>query len=153
MDFFRNIKHFVINCWDFRRILWNNRWWDHGYFFDYMREKLLIDNRKYKKHGMNLHLVDITDKQEVCIHLLKRLIDDGYYENVYKNHDKRWGELDASVENGVFNIFRTNVKTRQDKILEKKQDKILIKKEEELRNNDIKLLFRILEKNILKWWD
>jgi hypothetical protein len=91
---------------------------------------------------------------QICVYLLNRLIKDDYLENVFKNHDKKWGEIEFDFnDNGYLKTSRKNILTEKDKIQEEKQFKILYEKEKALRQQDLDHLFKIMQKNMFTWWD
>jgi hypothetical protein len=86
-------------------------------------------------------------------------MDDNYHENVFIHHDIKWGEThmvwnktDKPGESSL-EIKRDNVKTKEDKLEERKQFRILSTNVEKQKQQDIEYLFNYMAKHIQCWWD
>ena len=86
--------------------------------------------------------------------LLNRLIEDNYFDLVFRPHDKKWGESKMYFkDNGYLEIEYSNVKTEQDQVNQKKDFKNRMSGVEYLNKQDLEYLFDTLNKNIRNWWD
>lgn len=102
---------------------------------------------------------DASD-MDLCVKLLNRLINDDYLDNIFKHHDKKWGDLKVyftPVKNNPkiseLNIYRPNVKTEKDRKTEEIQRNTLYKLEGKQKKQDLELLTKLLNKHLFKWWD
>lgn len=94
-----------------------------------------------------------------CLDILKRINADEYLEIAFKEHDKKWGEstywfepVEDNPEYSTYHSTRENIKTEEDKELERKEARDCLLKEDELRNVDVTLLFEIIRKHHQGWW-
>jgi len=92
--------------------------------------------------------------------LLDRLIKDEYHETAFKRHSERWGEPDFRFEDakdypGMSEalISHPKVNSVKDEETERKEFKFACEKENELRDQDLDLLFKMMRKHIQGWWD
>ena len=157
----RNIKIGVINLITWFPIIWKDRQWDYYFIYNILRHKLHLTEQFIRHYGCHVKNIQDADKIKKCVLLLDRLIKDEYHDNVFRNHDKKWGDIDLIFmeskeypeEYSEVKINYPNVKTEEDKKLEKKEFKRLSNKPQELINQDLELLFKIMRKNIQTWWD
>lgn len=68
---YSSIKQGIKNFWKYRKVIWNDRWYDYGFMTDLLEVKLkdMRDNWKYS------HYVDSEKEQEV-LNKLCDLIDE-----------------------------------------------------------------------------
>jgi hypothetical protein len=116
--------------------------------------------KNFRKHGHHLNHEKDADKIKICILLLNRIIKDEYLEMVYKYHDKKWGDIDFKFvpfedHEGYseLDITRSNAKTDEEKEQERKEYRKLMHKPDELLQQDLDMLFKMLNKHIRRWWD
>jgi len=141
-------------------VIWKDRWWDHYFIYVILRHKLHLMEKNIRHHGHHVKHIEDADNIKRCVLLLDRLIKDDYYENVYKHHDEKWGEAKFSFTDSTdypqcseLHIKHPNVKTKEDKKLQTKEYRQLMKKPEELKKQDIEMLFGLMNKHIQTWWD
>ena len=159
-DFPRNFKYGVINLFVWFPVIWKDRQWDHQNIYTVLRHKLHLTERLIRHHGHHLYHLKDADKIKICVNLLDRLINDEYHEMAFKNHEKKWGEMqlnfkDAADYPGMHEavITHPNVKTDEDKKAERKEFRRCSKHEADLREKDLDLLFKMMRKHIQSWWD
>jgi hypothetical protein len=138
--------------------LWKDRNWDQYFIFTILKKKLELTEPVLR----NGHCVDgnkRADEVHLCINLIDRILKDDYHENAFKNHDKKWGELDFSFrkhtdgKHCILDMTRQNIKTEKDKELERQESNRLYKHASNMQKQDIEYLFKIMSKHILGWWD
>ena len=162
-DFIPNIPSYIIqgikNLIYYFPIIWNDRDWDHYFFHKLLRHKLNSMEKYFRHADIIMDSKKYADKIKICVNLLDRILKDEYHDIVFKNHDKKWGKIDISFksvkdkpEYNELIITRKKVKP-EDEEQERKEFNILVKKEHELELQDIEMLYKILNENILKWWD
>ena len=149
----RGIKNLII----WFPIIWNDRNYDPYYIYVILRKKLIEQEKFIRLHGYHAnHLKDARDIK-VAILLLDRIIKDEYHKNVFKHHDKKWGDIDIKfIPEGNMNkieVIRKNIRTKEDEEQEKKESKYLYKKVDMMKKQDIEFLFDHLKKHIEAWWD
>jgi hypothetical protein len=148
-----NIKHGIRNLWRWFPIIWKDRDWDQYYIFELLKFKFKNMEHNFRNYA---HIADadkVADDLKVCQLLLKRLIEDDYYDNVYKWHDKKWGELEVDWDKSPIKFSRRYVNSKEEKEKEHKEYMRLYNREEMLRKQDIRYLFHIITRKITMWWD
>jgi len=154
IHYFRNIKQGIKNLVVWFPIIWNDRWWDHTFLYDILRFKLGLMEKFFRKYGHHINAEKDADVMKHCCDILDRLIADEYCEEAYKEHGLKWGRMDMKVDSdGVLDFTRPNVKTDEDKFIEHEEFLECVKVENQLEKDDIKELFKIMSRNIRKWWD
>lgn len=156
----RQVRYGIKNLIEWFPVIWNDRHWDHYFIYQILRHKLHLTEQLIRHHGHHVNHIEDAEKIKICVRLLDRLIKDDYHDNVYKHHDEKWGESELVFTDStdypdcsVVDIKYPNVKTKKDKEQEKKEFRLLINKVQELKDQDIELLFKIMRKHIQSWWD
>ena len=160
LDFPRKVKYGIINLIRWFPVIWKDRNWDHYFIYEVLHFKLSQTEKYLRKYGHHLNAERDAYNIQVCVNLLKRLMDDDYGEMVFKPHDKKWGKAkfnwdDCEDKPGYcsLRIERPDVKTEEDKIQERKEFRLLSKHEEQLKQQDLDYLFKMMRKHIQSWWD
>ena len=154
------IKEGIKNLIIWFRVIWKDRWYDHYFIYSILRHKLNLMETKIRHQGVHLYHIKDADKIKKCVLLLDRLIKDEYHENVHKEYYKKWGRPKMSFKDSkehpgysVMDLKYPNVKTIEDDKLQKKQFKMNMDREQQMREQDIELLFTLMRKHIQTWWD
>ncbi len=169
------IKQGIKNIIYWFPIIWKDRNWDHGYIFTILRHKLISHNECISKY--NLHERSQQDARRItlCIKLIDKIQDDYYnMEHMDYHKNKHWFE---PCNDGTGNSFwrSENIWERYDEyfkkypliykrvmngegnisIIGRETDKEVIAMNIAHINHDRarKLLFKIMEQNIEKWWN
>ena len=157
--FYRDIKTSIKNLIIWFPIIWKDRQWDHWFIYEILYKKLSLMEHFIRNHGYHVRAEQDADNIKTCALLLKRLKDDEYHENAFKQHYKKWGEPDFDWRESdrrdlsKLHIKYDKVKTEEDKIQERKDFKIACEREELLKQQDLDLLFTLMGKHIQTWWD
>jgi len=153
-----DIPYGIKNLFIWAPIIWKDRSWDFIYLFFILHKKLsLMEPSIRDGHcvGGPKRAKDI----KTCRLLVKRIIDDNYHENAFINHDKKWGELNIEFvptedkKLCKLEVNRDNVKNEKEREEERKQSNFLYKHSDKMKDQDVKLLFKIMSKKGLSWWD
>ena len=156
-------KDFVIGVKNLIRwfpIVWKDRQWDHQYIYTILRHKLHLTEQFIRHRGIHVKNVEDADKLKKCVLLLDRLIKDKYHENIFDSHRKKWGDpemiftdLEDRPGYGSLEIKYPNVKTEKHREIESKEFKLKTKTEQQMKDQDLDLLFKLMRKHIQTWWD
>ena len=161
-DYTRPIRTFwygIENLWSWKGVIWNDRQWDNGYFYDILYKKLTLMEEYYMDADSCWsanHLKYAEDIKKTRL-ALKRLIDDDY--SPYKEMDKKWGEIEMwTTPTNREDLVECNIKREKECNLEdmEKCSKDTIKTvraEEALKTQDLEYVFSMLRKHIRTWWD
>lgn len=141
------------------QVIWRDQWWDHSFLFILLRFKLKLMEKGFRDEGHHIGDIKNANEIKICILLLNRIIDDDYFEMVFKHHDKKWGKLKMSFEKTDnkylqdLKLTHPNVKTKSDDVVEEKESKRLFNLAEYLHRQDIEYLFHIINRKIRCWWN
>lgn len=158
-DFFRyDLWRGLANLRNFFPEVWNNRDWDCDYTTFCLLKKKLELAEPVIRNGSHVGCEKSAKQIRICITLLDRLIRDDYHDMVFKDHYKKWGEPRLGWEPESDNMcrmttYQINVRNPQDKKQEEAEARILYNRVEELKQQDLNMLFEIMRKNIRSWWD
>lgn len=141
-------------------VIWKDRQWDYVFLLIILRHKLKMMRDFFNKDAMYVGAEKDAKDMDLCIKLVNRLINDDYLINVFKHHEKKWGELqmksvpyeeDPRLHKLEFSV--PNVKTESDDKKERIQRNFLHNLEEKQKKQDLELLTKLLNKHLFKWWD
>jgi len=169
------LKQGVKNIMYWFPIIWKDRHWDHGYIFTILQHKLKAQSKEIGGKDRHTRAQYDSQKMNLCVNLIQKLQDD-FYEMEYMDYAKNrhwfepcndgtgnstweseniWEEYDQYFRKYP-NIHRrvlkgggfAPIKGRED-------DKHFIAMSIAHMNHDRahKLLFKILERDIQRWWD
>lgn len=133
-------------------IIWKDRDFDHSWLFILMKFKIdrmipIFDNGHLcncERNAKELRVISV---------LLGRLIADDYYEYYDTQMTKKYGKLKMLVgdKSGELHIERSF--PGYDKKAERKDFHRAMKKSDEIKQQDLDLLFRMLRRKVLCYWD
>lgn len=160
-DTYRATINALINYKYWWKIIGKDRNFDKHYIFIMLRHKLIDDEKFYRsEYAWGVGASKLADKMKICILLLDRIIEDNYHENAFRNHDKKWGEIemwsteyDCPPDFHELNLNRTKVCNTDDYEQERKESRRLYKHVRYMEQQDIDYLFKIISKHIQGWWD
>ena len=162
-DFYYNIKYGIKNIIKWLPIIWLDRDWDYYFLMRMMQHKMKFMEKSMRK-SMLLNGPVYAKQIKDCIILLERLINDEYYSEAFKEHDKKFGDIEIEEiphikDDGIIDddlveieIKRKNVNTDQDKIDEEKSSKDCFRRSRQKQLNDLHNLFNSMKSNIFHWW-
>ena len=147
----------IKNLWRWKGVIWNDRQYDQLFLFKTLKKKIDLMIDEFEQVNYYVGAEKDIKNMRICSLLLDRIIKDEYGENVFKNHDRKWGEIQLSVEEedddfSKLNVYREGANTPELKEKEGKQFSRLIRQEEHLKRQDINYLFTLLKKYIRNWW-
>ncbi|MCF8019852.1 MAG: hypothetical protein K9L62_10645 [Vallitaleaceae bacterium] len=156
----RDFKQGIKNLITWFPVIWNDRQWDHWYFYTLLHKKLSLMENFFRHSGIHTNAVSDADKIKICVLLLERLKEDNYLMNAMKRHDEKWGESEFNSKEskshpGFYELDITydKVKTAQHEKEQKRDFKNASERERYLMEQDLDMLFSSLRKNIQSWWD
>jgi len=149
IDFFRNIKYGIRNIIKWTPLLYKDRDWDHVYLMKIIQFKMSNMEKLFRKHGHHVNSDRDAKEIRICITLLDKIIKDDYLKKEWTKFDEKWGELEFTKNE----LIRSKVITEEDNKQVRKETRRLYDKEDSIRNQDMDLLFKIMRRKILGWWD
>jgi hypothetical protein len=158
-DTYHNIKRGLPNLIKWLPVIWKDRDWDFFFIYALLHKKLYFMEKHIRKYSHHINSDRDADQIKLCVLTLNRLIADEYYENIFRNHDKKWGESHFNWEDiknsdcCSLHITRDNVNNEKEKEQETKEFRRLSPNVEKLKQQDIHYLFDNMKKHIHGWWD
>jgi hypothetical protein len=159
-QFFRRIY----NLYRWFPIIWKDQDWDHYYIFEVLKFKLKNQAKYISKRGNHLSAKRDAEIMMTCVRLIKK-IQDEYYSCEYQDYCKidikfvdskshpDMHEVEIETLSEHFNDYFKKYPRiyNQVKTEDKHKTAFTIARINEERAH--KLLFKILEQNIRRWWD
>ena len=139
-------------------IIWRDRDWDWDYLVIMLQHKL-IGIEKQLELGRHIYWKKDWKRVHYAKLLCKRLVDQDYFENSTRLHNKKWGETkfnwdDVPGEPYVsLRIEHENAITNEEKEQERIERGRCFKSEEYMIKQDLSELTTTLNKYLRSWWD
>jgi hypothetical protein len=170
----RTIKNFITRLWYWIPILWDNEDWDYNQFYVIMRAKLIRMADYHEKSNRYVGVEYNVQRMRLCCRLLDKIIKGDYSSECQKYYecDYDWKPIPNSkyftmksdmVEDHIDEyikkypiIAKQALKTYPGKLDLTKDDdrKMFCHYMSTLRAQKAKkLVFKIIERDIEKWWD
>jgi hypothetical protein len=163
------IKQFfkrIYNLYRWFPIIWEDQDWDHYYIFEILKFKL--KNQAEYIGGYDRHLRAKRDAEVMmtCVRLIDKIQNDEYFKEYYSYHTlestftpseeflgmQEWDVIQTSEHfDDYFKKYPLIYRLVPD--LKAPKDEIAMKIARINEERARKLLFKILENNIEKWWD
>jgi len=160
-QFFRNI-HNLIRWFP---IIWKDRDWDHHFIFEILKFKLKNQAEYISKRGNHLSAKRDAEIMMTCIRLIEK-IQDEYYASEYFEYYKSYLEFKKLENSELFEITETVTSEALEDYFKKypliyrlvpdlkaPKSRIAFQMAKINQERAYKLLFKILEENIQRWWD
>lgn len=158
IDPFKNIIRWI-------PILWKDKDWDHSYIYDILAFKLKNQADYIGKHDRHITAKREAEIMMTCVRLMKKVSDSFYYteDYPYRKDKIRFEPTDnPNLSKIEFDEISDNLEDyfkiypRLYKLFSKNEiDKREIAREISICNEKRakRILFKLLEENINKWWD
>jgi hypothetical protein len=159
-DFFRNIRQGIPNLIKWTPVIWSDRNWDQHFLYVILQFKLKQMEKLHLEYGHTINAEKYAGEMRVCILLLERIIKDDYLMSCLKPHEKKWGELkmnfkplqdDPELVSPVFTVEKAI--TKEEIIQENKERMRIYKHVDDLKKQDLDMLFKNIRKYVEGWWD
>jgi len=169
-----NFKRGIKNLWYWLPVIWKDRNWDHQFIFDILSHKLKAQAKYISTYG--LHVNNWKDERDmmICVRLIEKVQEEWYSMEYMDYHKtKHWfepcddkegystwesKELEENFDDyfAKYPLIYKRVMNGEGWLkIEDENDKDRIASNIAHINHDRarKLLFKIIEQNIEKWWD
>lgn len=169
-----NFKVGIKNIWYWLPVIWKDRNWDSSFIFDILSHKLKAQAKYIGDRGMHVSAERDVEVMMTCVRLIERVQEEWYnmeYMDYYK--EKHWfepcedkpgystwesRELEENFDDyfAKYPLIYKRVMNGEGWLkIEDENDKDRIASNIARINHDRarKLLFKIIEQNIEKWWD
>jgi hypothetical protein len=172
-DFYRGIKNLI----QWFPVIWKDRDWDSYYIFTILERKLTLQAKGISKRDIHVNAQRDAEIMMTCVRLMDKIKDD-YYESEYMDYHEinLWFE-DIEDSSGYSTMKSEMISEKFDEYFKKYpliykrvlngegifpvNQKIGNERKQTIATNIAyinqeranKLLFKILETNIKRWWD
>lgn len=161
-DFIYGIK----NLWRWFPVIWRDRNWDQHYIYNILIHKLEKQATYFSQSEYSTRSKREAEKMFLCARLARiqqeELYVDEFYESYEMKHEfiptdetKKWYTMESEIISENFIDYFSKY-PRQYRLVDKTgKDKEDIAREIAHKNQERsrKLLFKIMEQNIERWWD
>jgi hypothetical protein len=169
------IKQFfkrIYNLYRWFPVIWKDQDWDDFYIFEILKFKLKNQAEYIGYHDRHVSAKRDAEIMMLCVRLIKKIQDEYYGTEYYDYHESKLNFIDSESHPGMYEMDIEEISENFDEYFKKysriyKQvmntAKPRFKKDSKLgiainiaRINEErahKLLFKILEQNIKRWWD
>ena len=146
------------NLYLWRKVIWQDRNWDHRYFYEILKHKLTLMEEHIRTKDRHTESQLEAQKIRTCLDMLDRIIKDEYLEACLVEHKKKWGGADYSfvpVGGGCSRMVTTypNANTKEEKELAREEFGKASIDSFALKEKEIRTLFELIGNNIEGWWD
>jgi hypothetical protein len=162
-DFIRGVK----NIWRWFPIIWRDRDWDDHYIWVLMIQKLKFQSKYIGERDIHVSAKRDAEIMMTCVRLMEKVKEEFYHMEYmdYHESDYNWIEcdkpgykqLDIVQKSEKFDEYFAKYPLVYKKIKkqnpEDSKDTIAIKMSWENHNRARKILFKLMESNIERWWD
>ena len=157
-------------------IIWKDRHWDSHYIFEIMMHKIKAQSKYIGEREFHTRAKRDAEVMMTCVRLMK-LVDDGFYSSEYSDYHKTKHWFEPADKEGYstwesrlleenFDEYFLKYPRIYDRVMKGEgvftldgKDSEDIKQSIAMNIGDInherarKLLFKLMEQNIEKWWD
>ena len=159
-QFFRRIY----NLYRWFPIIWKDQDWDDFYIFEILKFKLKNQAEYIGYHDRYILAKRDAEIMMLCVRLIEKVQSEYYGTEYLDYHNSEFKFIESEIHRGSYEIELENISENFDEYFKKyprvyKQNKTEDKYETALKIARIneerahKLLFKILEQNIRRWWD
>ncbi len=161
------IKQFfkrIYNLYRWFPIIWNDQDWDDHFIFEILKFKLKNQAKYISYHDRHMSAKRDAEIMMLCVRLIDKVQDEWYGREYFNYHESELKFIDSKDHPGHYEMeiehISDNYKDyfkkypriyKQAKGKDKHEKAFNIAKINEERAH--KLLFKILEQNIRRWWD
>jgi hypothetical protein len=172
-DLYKGIKNLI----QWFPVIWKDRDWDSYYIFRILEHKLKLQAKGISKRDIHVNAQRDAGVMRTCVRLMEKVRDD-YYESEYLDYykTKMWFEdiedspgystIESKIISENFDEYFKKYPLIYKRVLNGEGIVNINKKSKNQRKNAIamniahinqkranKLLFKMLETNIKRWWD
>ena len=172
----RNIKIGIKNIWYWLPIVWKDRNWDSHYIFEIMKHKIKAQSKYIGSRDIHTRAKRDSEVMMTCVRLMEKVQDD-FYSSEYSDYHKtkHWFEpadkegystLESRILSEDFDSYIKKYPLIEKRVINDEgvfsldgKDRLEVKQKLAMNIGNInherarKLLFKIMEQNIERWWD
>jgi hypothetical protein len=172
-DLYRGIKNLI----QWFPVIWKDRDWDSYYIFQILEHKLTLQAKGIAKRDIYLNAQRDAEVMMTCVRLMEK-VRDGYYESEYMDYHETKTWFESIKEQPGYSTWESDIISENfdeyfkkypliykrvlngegffsidDKSEKENKQRIAMNIAYINQERANKLLFKMLETNIRKWWD
>ena len=161
-QFFRRIY----NLYRWFPIIWKDQDWDDHYIFEILKFKLKNQAEYIGYHDRYINAKRDAEIMMLCVHLIEKIQDEYYGTEYFSYHESEYKWIDSKDHPGMYEMKIEQKSEHFDEYFKKypliyrmvpdlnaPKDRIAFEIAKINEERAHKLLFKILEQNIRRWWD
>ena len=161
-DFINGIK----NIWNWFPTIWKDRDWDSSYIYEILIHKLEKQATYIHKYGNHVSAERDAEKMFLCARLARIQQEELYMDEYYDTHEikvefvptdetEEWFTMESEILSENFTDYLYKYRHQYKLIDRTDLDKQEIARKIACNNQERsrKLLFKIMEENIERWWN
>ena len=161
-QFFKRIKNLI----RWFPIIWKDQDWDDYYIFEILNFKLKNQAEYISYHDRHMSAKRDAEIMMLCVRLIEKVQDEWYGREYFDYHESEFKFIDSETYPGSYEMEIKEISERYDEYFKKypliyrmvpdlnaPKGKIAFEMARINEERVHKLLFKILEQNIKKWWD
>lgn len=136
-------------------LIWKDRDWDHAYIYYLLEFKLTNMAKYFRKRDFFVGQIREAEKMELCVRLMKKIQNEDYAIEFYDKLDEKYGKtinyVDPSTHLFEIKYEKSYTEEELEEIRKERWEAIVkgSKKQEKAQ----RILFKLMERNINRWWD
>jgi hypothetical protein len=123
---FRGVYYGIRDLVVYAPLIWRDRDWDSSFMLEIWEFKLRRMERHFRRYGHHLNSGRAADQMRLCAALCKRIHENNYLSHMFRED---------------WETFRPLMRARYPQYCAEQQEQ------------DMDLLFKMLRKHLLGWWD
>lgn len=147
---FYDIKNGICNIFKWLPVIWKARDWDHAYIWNLLYHKLIFMESHHQKYNPFVSKHKTLHQIQIAKCLAGRLWKQDYLTNalipVHEIYGETKLEFSKPDENGLVSLVDNDPKKEKD------MRRRAYKLSEYMKQQDMNLLFKILNKHMRGWW-
>jgi hypothetical protein len=163
------VKQFFKNIYNLIRwfpIIWKDRDWDDHFIFEILKFKLKNQAKYIGYHDRHVSAKRDAEKMMLCVKLIEKIQDEFYGTEYLSYCDLEFKSIISKTHPDLYEMVIVEKSERYSDYFKKypliyrcvpdlkaSKDKIAFQIAQINENRAHKLLFKILEQNIKRWWD
>lgn len=163
----RDLRLGFVNLITWFPIIWKDRNWDHWYILEILKQKLKKQSAYIKKRDLYTNALHDSKRMDLCVLLIDRIQEEYYLSEYYDCIDLEYS-FESKNDSKSFSVKENVLKESYEDFFSKYPliYKRVIQKESSTNKRSIarnisiinhirakKLLFKIIEQDMHKWWD
>lgn len=162
-------KHFLYgikNLWKWFPVIWRDRDWDQHFIYEVLIHKLEKQATCFSQSEYSTRSKREAEKMLLCARLARIQQEDLYVDEFYESYEmkhefiptdetKKWYTMESEIISENFIDYFAKYQRQYRLVNKTDKDKEDIAREIAYKNQERsrKLLFKIMEQNIERWWD